>query len=253
MTMYNTGDAIIVRLLERIMAHCQGLESRIYELNNNVNKGSGIGNFEVNLTNTLNHIDKQFRPVYDALKSIKEEKDTTKKALADITETLELIKQLPEIQNIITESKNKQEAHLVTFNQNILSLLMEDLPLSVRACKALLNNNIIRMLDLITKTENEILKIPNLGRVTLNEIKDLLREYGLCFGMSEEDISVWKTTNQIFRPELVYVGTDHDLSCVYIDPYTKEVINPADIGFANINKFERIENKLYIKKEHCNV
>ena len=96
-----------------------------------------------------------------------------------------------------------------------------------------------------------MLKIPNLGRVTLNEIKDLLKEYGLRFGMSKEDISVWETSNQIFRPQMVYIGNPPYYFTV--NPYTREVIDQSNIGFSDIDKCERIDTKLYLKKEHYNV
>ncbi len=61
---------------------------------------------------------------------------------------------------------------------------VEELNLTVRSYNCLKNADIKLIGDLVTKTENEMLKTKNFGRKSLNEIKDLLAEMGLSLGMN---------------------------------------------------------------------
>ena len=56
---------------------------------------------------------------------------------------------------------------------------IEDLELSVRSYKCLMAEEIYTINKLIDRTENDLLKTPNLGRRSLNEIKEKLAERGL--------------------------------------------------------------------------
>jgi DNA-directed RNA polymerase subunit alpha len=60
---------------------------------------------------------------------------------------------------------------------------VEDLELSVRSANCLKNAGINSIGELVQKTEAEMLKTKNFGRKSLSEIKDILTEYGLTFGM----------------------------------------------------------------------
>lgn len=60
---------------------------------------------------------------------------------------------------------------------------VEDLELTVRSANCLKNARIFLIGDLVTKTEAEMLKTKNFGRKSLNEIKGILAEMGLSFGM----------------------------------------------------------------------
>jgi len=64
--------------------------------------------------------------------------------------------------------------------------------LSVRATNCLKNDNIVYVGDLVQKTEGEMLKTPNFGRKSLNEIKEKLSKIGLRFGM---EIPSWPPEN----------------------------------------------------------
>jgi len=66
----------------------------------------------------------------------------------------------------------------------ILSRSVEELELSVRSANCLKNAGITTIGELIKKTEAEMLKTKNFGRKSLSEIKDILNEYGLTFGMN---------------------------------------------------------------------
>ncbi|MEE9911920.1 MAG: DNA-directed RNA polymerase subunit alpha [Deltaproteobacteria bacterium] len=65
----------------------------------------------------------------------------------------------------------------------ILMRSVEDLELSVRSANCLKNAGINTIGELVQKTEADMLKTKNFGRKSLSEIKDILNEYGLVFGM----------------------------------------------------------------------
>ncbi|WP_124950220.1 DNA-directed RNA polymerase subunit alpha [Sulfuriferula thiophila] len=64
---------------------------------------------------------------------------------------------------------------------------VDDLELTVRSANCLKAENIFYIGDLIQRSENELLKTPNLGRKSLNEIKDVLASKGLSLGMKLEN------------------------------------------------------------------
>ena len=64
---------------------------------------------------------------------------------------------------------------------------VDDLELTVRSANCLKAENIYYIGDLIKRTENELLKTPNLGRKSLNEIKEVLAARGLTLGMKLEN------------------------------------------------------------------
>ncbi len=69
----------------------------------------------------------------------------------------------------------------------ILTRPVDDLELTVRSANCLKAENIYYIGDLIQRTENELLKTPNLGRKSLNEIKEVLASRGLTLGMKLEN------------------------------------------------------------------
>ncbi|MEI6305459.1 MAG: DNA-directed RNA polymerase subunit alpha [Deltaproteobacteria bacterium] len=70
-------------------------------------------------------------------------------------------------------------------NENLYRTV-EELELSVRSANCLKNAGIKLIGELVSKTESEMLKTQNFGRKSLNEIKDILNEMGLTFGMKLE-------------------------------------------------------------------
>ncbi|MBX5453176.1 MAG: DNA-directed RNA polymerase subunit alpha [Acidobacteriia bacterium] len=68
------------------------------------------------------------------------------------------------------------------FNRNLLRKV-DELELSVRSANCLKNDNIVYIGDLVQKTEQEMLRTPNFGRKSLNEIKEVLASMGLSLGM----------------------------------------------------------------------
>lgn len=71
----------------------------------------------------------------------------------------------------------------------ILLRPVEDLELTVRSANCLKAQNIRMLGDLVQFTENDLMKFPNLGRKSLNEIKSVLSERGLSLGIRIEN---WK-------------------------------------------------------------
>ena len=85
------------------------------------------------------------------------------------------------------QAEVREEADLAPmFNRNLLRKV-EELELSVRSANCLKNDNIVYIGDLIQKTEGEMLRTPNFGRKSLNEIKEVLAQMGLHLGMEVLD------------------------------------------------------------------
>ncbi len=77
----------------------------------------------------------------------------------------------------------EEEKDEFPFNKNLLRKV-DELELSVRSANCLKNENIFYIGDLIQRTEADMLKTPNFGRKSLNEIKELLQAMDLGFGMT---------------------------------------------------------------------
>ena len=84
-----------------------------------------------------------------------------------------------------------EEEDDLEFNPLLLKKV-DELELSVRSANCLKNDNIVYIGDLIQKTEAEMLRTPNFGRKSLNEIKEVLTGMGLHLGM---DIVDWPPEN----------------------------------------------------------
>jgi len=105
----------------------------------------------------------------------------------------------PEVQ------QDQDSAEKLSFNSNLLKKV-EELELSVRSANCLKNDNIIYIGDLVQKTESEMLRTPNFGRKSLNEIKEVLTQMELNLGMSVPD----------WPPENI-----DELAKKYEDPFNK--------------------------------
>jgi DNA-directed RNA polymerase subunit alpha len=86
-----------------------------------------------------------------------------------------------------TEQKTEQ----VEIDPNLLRPV-DDLELTVRSANCLKAENVYYIGDLIQRSENELLKTPNLGKKSLTEIKDILATYGLSLGMKLDN---WPPSN----------------------------------------------------------
>ncbi len=90
-----------------------------------------------------------------------------------------------------TLAVEQQEETDLPFNKNLLRKV-DELELSVRSANCLKNDNIIYIGDLVQKTEAEMLRTPNFGRKSLNEIKEVLEGMDLNLGM---EIPNWPPEN----------------------------------------------------------
>ena len=81
--------------------------------------------------------------------------------------------------------KKVKEKEAPQFNDNLYRSV-EELELSVRSANCLKNADINKIYQLVSKTEQEMLKTKNFGRKSLNEIKEVLTEMGLSLGMKLE-------------------------------------------------------------------
>ena len=89
------------------------------------------------------------------------------------------------------EVEVEAEKEELPFNRNLLKKV-EELELSVRSANCLKNDNIVYIGDLVQKTEAEMLRTPNFGRKSLNEIKEVLAKMGIHLGM---DVTGWPPEN----------------------------------------------------------
>jgi DNA-directed RNA polymerase subunit alpha len=89
---------------------------------------------------------------------------------------------------VATEAESPIEP---VFNRNLLRKV-DELELSVRSANCLKNDNIIYIGDLVQKSEQEMLRTPNFGRKSLNEIKEVLSTMGLHLGM---EVVEWPPEN----------------------------------------------------------
>ena len=85
-----------------------------------------------------------------------------------------------------TETAGSSEETDLGFNPVLLKKV-DELELSVRSANCLKNDNIVYIGDLIQKSEAEMLRTPNFGRKSLNEIKEVLAGMGLHLGMEVPD------------------------------------------------------------------
>ncbi|CDP53977.1 DNA-directed RNA polymerase subunit alpha [Paradevosia shaoguanensis] len=90
-----------------------------------------------------------------------------------------------------TKEKAQDTVPELAFNPALLKKV-DELELSVRSANCLKNDNIVYIGDLIQKTEAEMLRTPNFGRKSLNEIKEVLAQMGLHLGM---DVANWPPEN----------------------------------------------------------
>jgi len=89
------------------------------------------------------------------------------------------------------EETGEEAAEQLPFNKNLLRKV-DELELSVRSANCLKNDNILYIGDLVQKSESDMLRTPNFGRKSLNEIKEVLGQMGLNLGM---DVDSWPPEN----------------------------------------------------------
>jgi DNA-directed RNA polymerase subunit alpha len=113
--------------------------------------------------------------------------DSVALAARILQDQLQLFINFEEPQLIRAEEPHEE----LPFNRNLLRKV-DELELSVRSANCLKNDNIVYIGDLVQKTEQEMLRTPNFGRKSLNEIKEVLASMGLNLGMT---VSGWPPEN----------------------------------------------------------
>ncbi len=108
--------------------------------------------------------------------------DSVAYAARILQDQLQMFINFEEPQQIVHEEAEGE----LPFNRNLLRKV-DELELSVRSANCLKNDNIIYIGDLVQKTETEMLRTPNFGRKSLNEIKEVLAQMGLHLGMEIPD------------------------------------------------------------------
>ncbi|MHB8137246.1 MAG: DNA-directed RNA polymerase subunit alpha [Smithellaceae bacterium] len=96
-----------------------------------------------------------------------------------LKQQLDVFINFEEVEEEILPEKEDEKGNV----NEILTRSVEDLELSVRSANCLKNAGINTIGELVQKTEADMLKTKNFGRKSLSEIKDILNEYGLVFGM----------------------------------------------------------------------
>jgi len=99
-----------------------------------------------------------------------------------LKQQLDVFVNFEEIDEVIKLEAEEEKGNI----NEVLLRSVEDLELSVRSANCLKNAGINSIGELVQKTEAEMLKTKNFGRKSLSEIKDILTEYGLTFGMKLE-------------------------------------------------------------------
>jgi DNA-directed RNA polymerase subunit alpha len=89
------------------------------------------------------------------------------------------------------QARTEEPQDDLPFNRNLLRKV-DELELSVRSANCLKNDNIVYIGDLVQKSEQEMLRTPNFGRKSLNEIKEVLTSMGLSLGMT---VTGWPPEN----------------------------------------------------------
>ena len=130
----------------------------------------------------------------DALDEVKELKGLS----LQLADALDEIKELKFNINIARERIKSMSKEAIRLREEIAKLRekalehpdllrpVDDLALTVRTANCLKAENIYYIGDLVQRTENELLRFPNLGRKSLNEIKEVLAPRGLTLSMKLE-------------------------------------------------------------------
>ncbi len=150
------------------------------------------------------HLDASFSPVRKVMYQVENARVENRTDLDKLTITLETNGTLDPYDSIktaasilqyqlssfaeICEDFNKKDTEAKSNDLSPkLSKLVDDLELTVRAANCLKAENIHYIGDLVQRAESDLLKTPNLGRKSLNEIKSVLISHGLTLGMRLEN------------------------------------------------------------------
>ena len=100
---------------------------------------------------------------------------------------------------IVQEKKEVVETPKTKFDENLFKRI-DEIELSVRSANCLENADIKYIGELVTRTENEMLRTKNFGRKSLNEIKEVLSEMGLKLDMKIDGFPSREELNNMRNP-----------------------------------------------------
>lgn len=98
----------------------------------------------------------------------------------------------PQVQQEVKPSYPVYDFGLRDVPVELLLKPIDELELSVRAHNCLIQAGITRVIDLVNLSEDDLLKIKNFGRKSLNEVKDSVKAFGLYFGMNVKEDEIKK-------------------------------------------------------------
>ena len=147
------------------------------------------------------------------------------------------------------EPKPEVEKKKGTLNENLFRPA-EDLELSVRSANCLKNARIRYIGDLVTKTEQEMLRTKNFGRKSLNEIKEILKVMNLRLGM---DIEGWPPADLHKREMVEKEELQPQMDNIHVsvqdaqgespDNNTESITSEAEKDLVSVSHEEGISNK----------
>ncbi|MBN1897678.1 MAG: DNA-directed RNA polymerase subunit alpha [Spirochaetes bacterium] len=128
--------------------------------------------------------------------------DALTKAALILKEHIGLFLNFLKAEDLSLEDLDKEEEKMQQkILEKVLTTSVDQLELTVRSSNCLRNTKIKSIEELVKKSEDEMLKMKNFGRKSLDEIKAKLTEYGLWLGMSDEDLKNAKIKKEIFLNE----------------------------------------------------
>lgn len=144
-------------------------------------------------------------------------------------------------------NKVTTEIRTAPFNPALLTRV-DELQLSLRSANCLSNDNIIYLGDLVQKTEAEMLRVPNFGRRSLNEIREILVQIGLHLGM---DVQGWPPENPEsllkYTTRVSFLKAEVNSICESLsDPWNSDVV-PIESKDNSIINDEHDRIALYLK------
>ena len=147
------------------------------------------------LAETLNQVESDCRRTRGGLSNAEVQRDNAQSKLNAAQEKFEAAKKhfaeaeerrtalLREIRGLTETEGLHEDASIDAATQGIFARPIDDLELTMRSGNCLKVEKIYHIGDLVQRTEEELLKGPNLGRKSLNEIKEVLALRGLSLGM----------------------------------------------------------------------
>jgi len=124
---------------------------------------------------------------------------------------------------------------------------IDEFGFSVRTANCLKNDNVVYFGDLVQQTEEQILRIPNFGRKSFNEIKEMLAQKGLYLGMKVPGWKEYREDAAKYEERVAFLETEINAICQSLkDPWASKVVTLGSEGMPIIND-EGAKVSLYLK------